>query len=117
MYGSEHNDSMYGDGSNIGFSTNRSGGVQGGISNGETIQFSVSFKPVSSINLPQSVATEAGGTESFVPQKGRHDPTVLPRAVPLVEAMANLVLVERVLRQSISKSFAGPRSDFSLVDP
>jgi chorismate synthase len=78
--------------------TNRSGGIQGGISNGEPIRFAVAFKPVATIFLPQETVTRAGESVTFQ-AKGRHDPCVLPRAVPMVEAMAALVLIDHVLRQ------------------
>ena len=79
-------------------SSNRSGGVQGGISNGETIVFRVAFKPTATIMTPQdTVSTDLENTE--LKGRGRHDPCVLPRAVPIVEAMASLVLCDHALRQ------------------
>jgi len=98
LRGSAHNDAFYREGERVRTRTNRSGGVQGGISNGEDIRFSVAFKPVATIFLPQETVTRTG--ESVVFQaKGRHDPCVLPRAVPMVEAMAALVLADHLLRQ------------------
>ena len=78
--------------------TNRSGGVQGGISNGEPIIFRVAFKPTATIAQAQKTVTTAG-EETELRARGRHDPCVLPRAVPMVEAMAALVLVDHALRQ------------------
>jgi chorismate synthase len=78
--------------------SNRSGGVQGGISNGEDILFRVAFKPTATIMTEQETVTDSG--EATVLQgKGRHDACVLPRAVPIVEAMATLVLADHLLRQ------------------
>jgi chorismate synthase len=98
LRGSQHNDAFYREGERVRTRTNRSGGVQGGISNGEPIRFAVAFKPVATIFLPQETVTRAGESVTFQ-AKGRHDPCVLPRAVPMVEAMAALVLVDHVLRQ------------------
>jgi chorismate synthase len=98
LRGSAHNDAFYQDGASVRTRTNRSGGIQGGISNGEPMRFAVAFKPVATIFLPQETVTRAGESVTFQ-AKGRHDPCVLPRAVPMVEAMAALVLVDHVLRQ------------------
>lgn len=100
MYGSEHNDSFVSQGGKVRTVTNRSGGIQGGISNGEPIDFSVAFKPVATIFKPQATVDSAGQEVDFQPRKGRHDPCVLPRAVPIVEAMAVLVIIEHYLRQA-----------------
>jgi chorismate synthase len=78
--------------------TNRSGGVQGGISNGEPIVFRVAFKPTATIMSSQETVT-SGGENTELQGKGRHDACVLPRAVPIVEAMATLVLTDHLLRQ------------------
>ncbi len=97
MRGSQHNDSFFNDGGAIRTRTNYSGGVQGGISNGMDIRFRVAFKPVATIVQAQESVNEAG--ESVIVEgKGRHDPCVLPRAVPIVEAMAALVLADHFLR-------------------
>jgi len=96
--GSAHNDPfvLRPDGSStLGTKTNKSGGVQGGISNGESIYFRVAFKPPATIGLPQTTAA-FDGHETILEAKGRHDPCVVPRAVPIVEAMAALVLIEYV---------------------
>lgn len=96
MLGSDHNDAFVTEGDKITTSSNHSGGVQGGISNGQPITFSVAFKPVATILQDQdSVTTE--GEATTIAGKGRHDPCVLPRAVPIVEAMASLVLADMML--------------------
>lgn len=97
LRGSEHNDEFYNDGNRIRTKTNHSGGVQGGISNGEDIYFNVAFKPVATIMKDQQ-SVDKDGNEAVVSGKGRHDPCVVPRAVPIVEAMAALVIVDFVLR-------------------
>jgi chorismate synthase len=78
--------------------TNHSGGVQGGISNGEDVVLRVAFKPTATISSPQDTVDVAGRPVTLE-ARGRHDPCVLPRAVPLVEAMATLVLADHLLRQ------------------
>jgi len=98
MCGSEHNDAFEIRDEKVRTTTNRSGGVQGGISNGENILFRVAFKPTSTIAREQKTVT-AGGEETTLAARGRHDPCVLPRAVPIVEAMAALVLCDHALRQ------------------
>ncbi len=97
LYGSEHNDQFYVENDKIRTRTNHSGGVQGGISNGEDIYFRVAFKPVATIMQDQESLNEKGETIT-VSGKGRHDPCVVPRAVPIVEAMAALVLADFYLR-------------------
>lgn len=102
LRGSQHNDEFVNDKGTIRTKTNFSGGIQGGISNGEDIYFNVAFKPVATIMQDQqSVDTE--GNEVTVSGKGRHDPCVVPRAVPIVEAMAALVLADFLLRAKLSK--------------
>ena len=98
LYGSAHNDSFVKKGKRLGTSTNHSGGVQGGISNGEPITFKVAFKPPATISLPQETV-DFEGNPVILQAKGRHDPCVVPRAVPIVETMAALVLVDFALRQ------------------
>ena len=78
--------------------TNNSGGIQGGISNGAHIYFCVAFKPPATIGLPQSTA-RYDGLEGVLEAKGRHDPCVLGRAIPIVEAMSSLVLMDALLAQ------------------
>ncbi len=91
--GSAHNDAFYRDGDDIRTRSNNSGGVQGGISNGEDLLCRIAFKPTATINKEQETVTSSG-EEATLRAKGRHDPCVLPRAVPIVEAMAALVLVD-----------------------
>lgn len=102
LRGSQHNDEFYNEGGRIRTKTNHSGGVQGGISNGEDIYFNVAFKPVATIMQDQQSVGKSGG-EVTVSGKGRHDPCVLPRAVPIVEAMAALVIADFLLRARLSK--------------
>ncbi|MBN8217195.1 MAG: chorismate synthase, partial [Spirochaetes bacterium] len=97
-FGSEHNDLFTTQGGRILTRTNRSGGVQGGISNGMPILFRVAFKPTATILKPQKTVGRGGKSVQYQ-VKGRHDPCVLPRAVPIVEAMAALVLADHALRQ------------------
>lgn len=96
MRGSEHNDAFYQDGDRVRTRTNHSGGIQGGISNGEDIYFNVAFKPVATIMQDQESVNESGESVT-VSGKGRHDPCVVPRAVPIVEAMCALVLADYIL--------------------
>jgi chorismate synthase len=98
MRGSQHNDAFETRAGRIRTSTNNSGGVQGGISNGEEIYFRVAFKPPATIALEQKTVTTSK-EETELAARGRHDPCVLPRAVPIVEAMAALVLCDHALRQ------------------
>lgn len=102
LRGSLHNDEFYNEGGRIRTKTNYSGGVQGGISNGEDIYFNVAFKPVATIMQDQA-SVDKEGNEATVSGKGRHDPCVLPRAVPIVEAMAALVLADFYLRARMNK--------------
>lgn len=102
MRGSEHNDAFYKEGDRIRTRTNHSGGIQGGISNGEDIYFRVAFKPVATIMQDQESVNEAGES-TVVSGKGRHDPCVVPRAVPIVEAMCALVLADFLLLNRLSK--------------
>ena len=97
LKGSEHNDVFRMRGGNVRTVTNRSGGVQGGISNGETIHFRVAFKPTATILQSQDTVNRAGKNVKLK-ARGRHDPCVLPRAVPMVEAMTALVLVDHAMR-------------------
>jgi chorismate synthase len=98
MKGSEHNDPFEIRDGKVRTTSNHSGGVQGGISNGENIVFRVAFKPTASIAREQQTVTSSGDTTALK-MRGRHDPCVLPRAVPMVEAMAALVLCDHALRQ------------------
>lgn len=103
LLGSQHNDSFFTDETGkIKTKTNHSGGIQGGISNGEDIYFRVAFKPVATIMIDQDSVNEVGDAVT-VSGKGRHDPCVLPRAVPIVDAMSALVLVDAMLRARVNK--------------
>ena len=104
MLGSEHNDDFFleEESGKVKTKTNHSGGIQGGISNGEDIYFNVAFKPVATIMKDQDSVNEAG-EKVTVSGKGRHDPCVLPRAVPIVDAMSALVLVDFWLRAKVNK--------------
>jgi chorismate synthase len=102
LRGSQHNDAFYNEGGKIKTKTNFSGGIQGGISNGEDIYFNVAFKPVATIMQDQP-SVDKHGNETTVSGKGRHDPCVGPRAVPIVEAMAALVLADFLLRAKTSR--------------
>jgi chorismate synthase len=103
LRGSEHNDPFVLKEARLGTTSNNSGGIQGGISNGEFIHFRVAFKPPATISQPQQTTNYQG--ESVILQaKGRHDPCVVPRAVPIVESMAALVLVDMALRQEARRA-------------
>lgn len=102
LKGSEHNDIFIKKGNRIITKTNHSGGIQGGISNGMDIYFNVAFKPVATIMKEQDSVNERG-EKSIIKGKGRHDPCVLPRAVPIVEAMTALVLADHLLRSKVNK--------------
>lgn len=102
MRGSEHNDLFIKEGQSVKTTSNFSGGIQGGISNGMPINFNVAFKPVATLMQDQtSIDTE--GHSTTVTGKGRHDPCVVPRAVPIVEAMAALVVTDHILRSRVSR--------------
>lgn len=104
MKGSEHNDSFYKDqDGNIQTRTNHSGGIQGGISNGANIYFNIAFKPVASI-LQEQQTINGEGEPAIIKIEGRHDPCVVPRAVPIAEAMTALVLIDHLLRANAIKS-------------
>lgn len=103
LKGSTHNDPFVLKGDRLGTLTNNSGGIQGGISNGEPIHFRVAFKPPATIGQAQKT-TDFYGEEATLAAKGRHDPCVVPRAVPIVESMAALVLMDCVLRQAARNS-------------
>ena len=99
MKGSEHNDEFTAE---FKTKTNYSGGIQGGISNGSDIAFNVAFKPVATINKTQKTVDNLGNKKTLK-AKGRHDPCVVPRAVPIVDAMAYLVLADHFLRQKTNE--------------
>jgi chorismate synthase len=102
MRGSAHNDAFVQEGEKVKTTTNHSGGIQGGISNGADIYFRVAFKPVATIMQDQASVNEAGEAVT-VSGKGRHDPCVVPRAVPIVEAMAALVIADYLLISKTNK--------------
>lgn len=102
LKGSEQNDIFYNNQGEIGLRTNRSGGIQGGISNGEDIYFRVAFKPVATVLMEQPTV-DVNGNETILKARGRHDPCVLPRAVPIVEAMAAMTLLDFYLLNKASK--------------
>lgn len=97
LTGQEHNDEFYSENGTIRTLTNRSGGIQGGISNGENIILRVAFKPTATIGKTQKTVTHTG-EETTLAARGRHDPCVLPRAVPMVEAMVALVLCDHLMQ-------------------
>ncbi|MCX6130247.1 MAG: chorismate synthase [Proteobacteria bacterium] len=108
LFGSEHNDPFKNEGGRIRTTSNRSGGIQGGISNGEFIYMRVAFKPVATIFKEQKTVDRHAQELSFKPKAGRHDPCVLPRAVPMVEAMAVLCVMDHLLRQMPFQHARGP---------
>ena len=98
MRGSTHNDVFESKAEGVGTKTNHSGGIQGGISNGMPVEICVAFKPVATIFIEQDTV-DSSGEGTTVKPRGRHDPCVVPRAVPIVEAMMALVLLDHALRQ------------------
>lgn len=107
LTGLEHNDIFTTDADgNVATETNRSGGVQGGISNGEELYFNVAFKPTATVRSAQNTVDQEGNAVE-IEGKGRHDPCVVPRAVPIVESMAALVIIDHWMRfHAQSKTFA-----------
>jgi chorismate synthase len=103
LTGAEHNDEFHMEGDRVRTRTNRSGGVQGGITNGETVYFRVAFKPTATI-LREQRTVSIHHEETTLQGRGRHDPCVLPRGVPMVEAMATLVLADHALRHEAIRS-------------
>jgi chorismate synthase len=99
LKGSQHNDAFVSREGHVRTATNNSGGVQGGISNGEEIRFRVAFKPTATILQPQ-LTVDVHGAPAELQARGRHDPCVVPRAVVIVEAMAALVLVDHWMRHA-----------------
>ena len=100
LRGSAHNDPFVRKGERLGTVTNHAGGVLGGISSGEPLLFRIAFKPVATIGQPQQTV-DLDGNQVELAAKGRHDPCVVPRAVPIVETMAALVLLDLALRQQV----------------
>jgi chorismate synthase len=103
LRGSQHNDPFVQKGNRLGTVTNNSGGIQGGISNGEPILLRIGFKPPATISLAQNTV-DFSGNDAVLEAKGRHDPCVVPRAVPIVEAMAALVILDMVFLQEARKA-------------
>lgn len=101
LSGSEHNDVFISTNEGTRTKTNNSGGIQGGISNGEDIYFNVAFKPIATL-LKEQQTVDKENKETTILPKGRHDPCVLPRAVPIVEAMAALVMVDHYLLSKLN---------------
>ncbi len=110
MRGSEHNDPFIAKDDHLGTVTNNSGGIQGGIANGEDIYFRIAFKPPATISLPQKTVN-FDGEKTVLEAKGRHDPCVVPRAVPIVEAMTALVILDMAMCQEAREAlkFSPPR--------
>jgi chorismate synthase len=102
LRGSQHNDIFVKKGNKISTLTNNSGGIQGGISNGGDITFSVAFKPVSTLMTDQQTV-DLSGKKTTIKGKGRHDPCVVPRAVPIVESMAAIVILDHFLRNKTTR--------------
>ncbi|WP_288732032.1 chorismate synthase [uncultured Phocaeicola sp.] len=104
LKGSQQNDLFYNDNGHIALRTNRSGGIQGGISNGKDIYFRVAFKPVATVLMEQPTV-DVNGRETVLQARGRHDACVLPRAVPIVEAMTAMTLLDYYLLDRASRLF------------
>ncbi len=102
MLGSEHNDSFISEADEVSTVTNNSGGIQGGISNGEAIYGRVAFKPVATI-MQKQTSIDKEGKKVELEGKGRHDPCVVPRAVPIVEAMAAIIVLDFLLRNKATR--------------
>ena len=102
MKGSDHNDLFTKEKGKVNIKSNHSGGIQGGISNGEDIYFRVAFKPVATLMSDQKTIDKKGN-EIVLSGKGRHDPCVVPRAVPIVESMAAMVIADYLLRNKTAK--------------
>jgi chorismate synthase len=100
--GSEQNDIFYNNNGSVDTRTNHSGGIQGGISNGQDIYFRVAFKPVATLLMEQPTV-DIYGNDTIVKARGRHDPCVVPRAVPVVEAMAAMTLLDYALINRAAK--------------
>ena len=111
LKGSQQNDIFYNDNGTIQTRTNRSGGIQGGISNGQDIYFNVAFKPVATILMEQPTV-DIHGNDTVLKAKGRHDPCVLPRAVPIVEAMAAMRLLPAGQSQPSIKTLTLQTQDY-----
>lgn len=111
MTGQQANDSLTVQGNQIHFVSNHSGGTQGGITNGNFVDFTVAFKPTSTIFKEQQTINLKGQQVLFKPEQGRHDPCVLPRAVPIVEAMALLCIINFYMGQKLQQSLQIPSAE------
>ncbi|CAG8808710.1 28379_t:CDS:2 [Gigaspora margarita] len=116
IFGHQHNDPWVKKDNHLGTKTNFSGGIQGGISNGENIYFRVAFKPPATISQAQNTATY-DGVDGVLAARGRHDPCVVPRAVPIVESMAALVIMDALLIQQSRKTAASLLPPISNMPP
>ncbi|KAJ8587908.1 chorismate synthase [Rhizopogon salebrosus TDB-379] len=114
--GSKHNDAFVLKNGKLGTSTNWSGGIQGGITNGEDIYFRIGFKSPATISQAQNTA-QYDGTSGTLSARGRHDPCVVPRAVPIVEAMAAIVVMDQLLIQNSRKAAAGLLPPITTLPP
>lgn len=115
--GSKHNDAFVSkEDGRLGTATNWSGGVQGGISNGEDIYFRIGFKSPATISQAQQTA-QYDGTPGHLETRGRHDPCVVPRAVPIVEAMAAIVIMDQLLIQNARKTAASLLPPITTLPP
>ncbi|KAG2050170.1 chorismate synthase [Suillus hirtellus] len=114
--GSKHNDAFIIKDGKLGTSTNWSGGIQGGITNGEDIYFRIGFKSPATISQPQHTA-QYNGTPGTLAARGRHDPCVVPRAVPIVETMAAIVVMDQLLIQNSRKTAAGLLPPITTLPP
>ncbi|PID74413.1 MAG: chorismate synthase [Deltaproteobacteria bacterium] len=110
LRGSQHNDPFVQKAGRLGTETNNSGGIQGGISNGEEIRLRIGFKPPATISLPQETV-DFDGKKTVLQARGRHDPCVVPRAVPIVESMAALVILDMLLQQEARKAVMDKKDD------
>lgn len=112
--GSMHNDKWINDNGSIGTQTNNNGGIIGGITNGEDINFSVAFKPPATISMDQETIN-LKGEEVVLQARGRHDPCVVPRAVPIVEAMASIVILDLLLAQIARKNIVSAQQSYFSI--
>jgi len=103
MYGSEHNDAFYMDGKSVKTRTNNHGGILGGITSGMPLTLKVAFKPTPSIGIPQETVNLTEGIDTIIKIEGRHDPCVVPRAVPVVEALAAIGILDLFLEEESIK--------------
>ena len=103
MYGSEHNDAFYMEGESVQTQTNNHGGILGGITSSMPLTLRVAFKPTPSIGIPQETVDLTKGIDAIIEIKGRHDPCVVPRAVPVVEALVAIGILDLFLEEEDNK--------------